>query len=366
LFAACYEASGYYYDTARVDAVALVLALSGIYLLTRFTGLASAALAALFLTAAYQTKQTQAVILIAAVPAVFLYGWRRGVTFALTLIGAMVSSFVWLNASSNGWYRFYTVTFGKHFPLAKEMLWQFWTLDMATVFPVALALIILAALYARRSTNLATWAAPLLLAGSLLACSWGGRIHGGAWRNHLMPVHAALCVAFGLAFAELRQTTWFGRSAARRSLLLGLCLAQLVWIRADPNEQIPTQADRAAGEAVVAKIASIPGEVWIPDHAYLARMAGKTPFVHRSVMQDLLRTDEEVSEPFGHDVQQALHQRRFSALIMDYPEINPTRKLAAAAAPGYIRTESIPYDGENTFRTVVGWHLRPEFVFRPR
>jgi hypothetical protein len=146
-------------------------------------------------------------------------------------------------------------------------------------------------------------------------------------------------------------------------LLAALCLTQLVLIRANPDEEIPTQADRAAGEAVVEKIASIPGDVWVPDHPYLSMFAGKPSFIHRSVMQDLLRTDEEVSEPFGHDVQQALQQRRFTALIMDYPKINPIRKLSAADASGYVNKDSIPYEGENTFRTVVGWHLRPEFIF---
>ena len=44
---------------------------------------------------------------------------------------------------------------------------------------------------------------------------------------------------------------------------------QFILLGYNPIQQIPTQADRQAGDALVAELQAVPGEVLIPYHNYL-------------------------------------------------------------------------------------------------
>jgi hypothetical protein len=71
------------------------------------------------------------------------------------------------------------------------------------------------------------------------------------------------------------------------ALMIALNLAFTSW---RPSHFVPTAADRAAGAALVARLASVPGEVFVPSHPWYAVLAGKRPFVHRmGVMETMYR-----------------------------------------------------------------------------
>ena len=53
------------------------------------------------------------------------------------------------------------------------------------------------------------------------------------------------------------------------------------------NKTIPTQQDRAAGNALVAKIKSYSGDVLLLDNNYLALYAKKTPYFNEMAMSEI-------------------------------------------------------------------------------
>ncbi len=53
------------------------------------------------------------------------------------------------------------------------------------------------------------------------------------------------------------------------------------------NKTVPTQQDRAAGDALVAKIKSYSGDVLLLDNNYLALYANKTPYFNEMAMAEV-------------------------------------------------------------------------------
>jgi hypothetical protein len=94
--------------------------------------------------------------------------------------------------------------------------------------------------------------------------------------------------------------------------------AQLAMVRWQPARFIPKAADRAAGAALIARIRSTPGEVWVPAHPWYAHLAGKRPFVHRMGMKDVTYANKwQVA-----GLTDWLRDHRFSAIFLDNHDIH--------------------------------------------
>src|SRR5262249_17040062 len=88
---------------------------------------------------------------------------------------------------------------------------------------------------------------------------------------------------------------------------------QLALIRWSPTPLIPTAADSAAGDALIARVAAIPGEVFIPSHPWYAHLAGKPTYTHRMGILDVAYNGKFKVQ--GLDP--ALKRARFAAVIVD-------------------------------------------------
>jgi hypothetical protein len=53
---------------------------------------------------------------------------------------------------------------------------------------------------------------------------------------------------------------------------------------------VPTRDDRAAGEAMIARLADLPSPTLVPSHPYYARLAGHQPMASTIAIVDLLAT----------------------------------------------------------------------------
>ena len=107
LFAATYQASGAYFDLARVDSLFLVLLLAAIAVARRGQTWRAGGLIGVLVFLSFFSKQTA---LIAALPLlVYLVVFRRrvGISACLTLGALLVVSTVVLDHASHGWYDYY-------------------------------------------------------------------------------------------------------------------------------------------------------------------------------------------------------------------------------------------------------------------
>jgi hypothetical protein len=147
--------------------------------------------------------------------------------------------------------------------------------------------------------------------------------------------------------------TW--SSFATTLLLLQLAL---LWFTATPH--LPTAADRAAGEGLVRRLAAFDGEVMVPYHGNLARMAGKRMGAHDMALGDVLRAKSSpATKKLDASIRDAIRTKRYAAIVTDRSwwadEVDKTYVKQRPAA--------VPTPGEFNPRT--GWIIRPTTVLVP-
>lgn len=353
LFAACYRFAGAWLDVARVDSLCLAFALWGVFALLRGSGPRAAALAGLLVALASLAKQSALPVGAGLAVAAFARDRRQGLAFLAGFLGPLVAGSVALDLASGGWYRWYVFELLASHPLHPPMLAGYWV-ELGRL-AIAFAL------------GLAPLARPLRGGGALLgavlgllAAGWLGRAHIGGYDNTLLPACAAAAAVFGTALG--RRLALPGRGA---SLAAAAGFVQLALLVYDPRAQLPTDADRRAGERVVAELAAFEGEVLVPGHGYLARAAGKRAFAHDMAIRDVLRGPRRPEiGAFVAELEQALAERRFAAVVLDdrvweeeLPALGRSYRLARHLfGPG----------SEGVFVPVTGALARPDLVYLPR
>lgn len=336
LFAGSYRVSGTWFDLARVDSLLLLLLLAGWYAAHRARGWRGGLLVGLLFLAAFLTKQNAVLV---AVPVIGWLCWRRrpaGVTAALTLAVTSVGSVLVGDAVTGGWYSPYVIAQLPGQGIVPGELVSFWVVDLFLPFAVvALALAVGWAVV--RPGRLRGDDSQLLGAAAvgMTLAAWAGRVHTGGAVNTVIPAHAALCVLAAVLGAHLLRhvrerregtpaphaaqpdvagldvagldvagpdvvrTDSVGRSTSSRSaysrpvlvaaaalLVGGQVLAMTTW---HPSV-LPTPADRAAGDQLVAAIRALPGKVLVPGHPYYLRLAGRPVCASTVAVDDLLAT----------------------------------------------------------------------------
>ena len=112
----------------------------------------------------------------------------------------------------------------------------------------------------------------LLFAAGMLAAAWISRLESGSYANVLFPAYACTAMLFGLGLHVAAQLLRSSRSHAARigeATLLIAAFLQFVALTYNPRWMLPSTADRQAGNRLVATLAQIPGEIWVPYHGYL-------------------------------------------------------------------------------------------------
>ena len=374
LFAALYRLSGAWLDVARVDSLFLFFLLLALWVVrfqrTRIGWL----LAALLTAAAVFTKQT------AAIAALFLIVYavrlRRqgGWFFIVPLIILVAAPILLLDRASGGWFIFYLWQVPAGHGLIGHAFVEFWLLDILRPLIVAV-LFGLAYLHLRKQSAARhdLWFYLLAGAGFLMA-SWVPRVKDGNYANDLLPAYAFIALLFGLAVPALRA--WGRELRASLSddhplrrhavplvtaLFWSAILMQFAVLYYRPLEQIPTAADRAAGEMFIASVGQMPGEVWIGHHGYYAAMAGKRTYATALPIYDVLRCkNERAKNLLLNSVERAFKQRRFAAIITDndrFVNLNEYRE--------YERRGAV-FNDAAVFWPVSGAPTRPLRVYVPR
>lgn len=332
---AAFVPTGAFYDLARPDSLFMGLVTAGLLIgWWKRHSYAGGVAAALVLVAAFFVKQTTAPLMIALGLALLLAVPRTAIVYGLTLAVVGLPALWLANRSTDGWFWTYTsVLHRKHdfFP-ARAFLGT--PGRLALILGPAI-LLVPWALVRRRTPGL-VYATFIALAGVFAACTSFGT--QWAFTNAFMPGVMLPAIAIGVAAGRLVDETKEAPPRLRSAavyLLLALSLLTapggLLPVAArvlpeswglnalrnptgyDPRIFIPTARDRAAGDALIAKLKAVSGEVLIPFHPFYAHLAGKRTYLHRMGVMDIWRAG--MGAPRG--LVEALDAHRFQLVVMD-------------------------------------------------
>lgn len=357
LFAATYRLGGAWLDVARADSLHLALLLLGALVARtdpsrRRMPLAAGALFAL----AFLTKQSA---FVAAGPLVLwlaLTDRPRGLLLAAVFAALAFAGLLALDATSGGWFRYYAYTVPAFHPRSMALFWTFPVRDVLRGFAPLLAVVLLALVTSRAPGERGRWSFPLALAAGFAGLAWGLRLYPGGYDNVLLTAHAALALLGALAFGALTaRRSWTGPLAAG---LVTLQLALLAW---SPAAQVPTPADRAAGDTLAAGIARLPGRVWVSSHTYLLERAGRPAHAHVMPLMDVIRD--------GHGPRErallAALRDSLAAHAWDEAVLDNRDWLAEEFTRAGYRPVARVFPDEQAFWPVTGMRTRPEYLLAP-
>lgn len=361
-FAATFPLTDGFADTARPDSLYVLLLTAGVAALVHGGSARwSPVLAGVLFGAAYFTKQ-------AAVPSLgllFLYllvrqpsvGLRVLPAFALT-VGAGVAWFSW---STDGWFGYYTLEIATGHDFRLRNLLHF---PANYLGPLAVAVLFGATWLAWPARERTRSDETLLVAlvSILFGCFWL-TLYPGIAPNVAIPAAMACSVLLGLGADSVLELVR-GREprfAARLTALMFTAVA-LQWggLLYTPSRYVPDARDEAAGRALVAEIARSPGEVLIPNHGYLARLAGKPGQAHAMALVNASANERggharRVAQEFDSAVANGCH----TLLVLDADNVS-----ARDPIPGYGPPVEC-FSDPRAFHTRTGTRTRPEY-FRYR
>ena len=113
-------------------------------------------------------------------------------------------------------------------------------------------------------------------------------------------------------------------------------------------------------EELVRRLASVDGDVWVPRHPYLSKLAGKSGFAHyMTLVEVIVKTAEsEARSRLIEEVETAIRERRFEWILVD-ADWDRTNEWVQ---PHYEWTQSV-FPEDDVFWPVTGLRVRPERIY---
>ncbi len=266
------------------------------------------------------------------------------------------------NQVTDGWYSYYTID------LMRDQLWiyyafiTFWSEDFFIHLPIAgiFGLVFFVNIYHTDRIKFYQWLALFLGAffGSFLT-----RVKVGGYDNVLLPLFAIMSILFGMGLNELLYKKGIPLSLGgswSANIVLFACLIQFTIVMYNPFAQIPGSSDRTAGNELLGLITSVEGDVFLPDHAYLSRLAGKSTYAHEGAIWDVLRGGDSNlgKEILSDDLNRAIQQQKFDVIILD-----TDWNVCCKEINNYYTLSGNVFDDEDVFYTVTGRRIRPTFIY---
>ena len=393
LFAATYPYMEAWFDLVRADTMFLFLVTAGLAAAatwstegTGWRGEARISAVATILVLAFFAKQTGifyvglgAAIIAARAP-------RRVPTYLITSTILGVGGCSIANVASDGWFWIYIQKIHRAHDFNMPRFWKsfgfiLWHFSALTIV-VAVTLVVVTYTWLRppapgRRRELPRQARPFLLWTSTFGVSvlvgavgWGTEfarfnaympafLHGAMAAGAAVP---ALAACAGILWAGRRRTALVAHATAGvAALALAITCVHARW---SPSQFVPTAKDRAAGAKLIARIAAIDGDVWVPHHPWYAVLAHKEPYVHRMGISDVTR--RQTRTVVG--LQQALDTHRFAAIVLDSHDLAELGQIQASYRPAFkIPDDERPhlYTGAGTFYDPWGCCQVPETIWVP-
>ncbi len=371
LYAATYRASGAWFDIARPDSLFMLLLLGSIWFVRFHPNVGGLLAAGILVALSFLAKQTG--LFVAAAISVYcliaLRGWRRFI-FPATAVLAIGLSTLMLNGATDGWYAYYVFRLPSHHAIVPYRVASFWFFDMGQSLALACGLAVFWLIHLFLQRRIQDGLFYTILFGGMIGASWLVRMRTGSYTNTLIPGFAAVAIGFGLGVHVLLRLAADDDEDARESehtstwwkptVVLLLCVAQFLAMVYEPQGQLPSAQDRAAGDALVARMAATKGDVFLPGHGYLPTLAGKKTHAHRVAIRDILRHEgSELSLSLQKEIQTAIKSRQFASIITD-------ASWFADEMAGTYDCEGPVFDNDDVFWPVTGRPIRPTSVFVPK
>lgn len=355
-FVATFRLGGAWFDIARVDMLFVFLSLAGVYFTAGQTTRHSITAGTLF-SLAFLTKQTALPIFVVLGGATFLLFRKQ----TLPLVGSFallsMSSYFYLNSTTNGWYQYYVFTL----PSSFQVRWSSMLRVLQAGFGVDVVVLLIGlsplVLGFRKTIQDKLHVFFYLSAAGFVSASLIARMGHEGYDNNMLPAYAGLAILFGTGLQWLVlhfDSHGIHANLMRTAIWLAVFL-QFVWLGYNPSQQIPTLADKRAGDALVAELRSVSGDVLIPYDSYLALFAGKKVYFHFAAL-DGLRSLRAKIRPEVKDILEQLHSTPFGLFIMDLPD----KLIQKSDCAG---VQNINYESASAFYPVTGYSVRPSIQY---
>lgn len=332
LFLAFYAAGGQVFDLARVDMLAIALALWAALLALKGSSLRDAALAGLLMACAILTKHNLLLVGAFIGLGILIRNWRRAWAFGIPAVAIPGLFFLQLGLRTAGWsdYHLFEQLANNEFGGAARWI-RFFGEDVS--WHGALLASLLAASFVsiwRMSAGATRKAliAALLVALGGLAMTISGRLKIGGYPNNLVPVWTFALFAFASMIPEALvrldslaprdRTVW---SWTTRLIALGIIASLAFSFTRMPIRDYLAASRRHRAVAELQNLVSQfghQGPVWIPAHSGL--------YPHSDHYAHLCPVGFTMDAPgrpartmLEDDIAQRLRNREWSAIILDDP-----------------------------------------------
>jgi hypothetical protein len=369
LFAAAYPYVEGWYDLVRADTLFLLLVTAGIAGAATWNNDAKIAVAAVLLVLAFFAKQTGIVYVAFGAVIVAIRSPRRAATYLIVATVLGIGICVAANLATGGWFWIYAQKIHRLHDFSKHRFWQsfgfiLWHFRALTIV-VGVTFVTVVVTWAKTGgRELPRQAKPFLLWASAFAVStivgalgWGTEF---ARFNAYIPAFLHGALAAGAAIPALAACAGILCGARRHNALVthgtagvaALALAITCWsARWDVKQFVPTDADRAAGDKLIARLRAIDGDVWVPHHPWYAELAGKKAYVHRMGVTDVTRRQTRIIA--GLD--EALRDHKFAAIVLETSDLNELGRIV----PYYRAALKLPPDERPRVFTGAGASYDP-------
>jgi len=183
------------------------------------------------------------------------------------------------------------------------------------------------------------------------------RAHVGGFLNVHIQVHWVIVVGATLAVARWQAARPGQVSLWAGALLLTAQLAYQAAFLQHGRSLMPTAADRAAGEEIVALLREQPGPVWSPFAPWLAVQAGHEPSFHLIALWDIDKVGTSASVGV-RDVDAAVAEGYWATIV------DGSRPLEHGVPEHYRVVYRLPTEGA-VFSPRTGWPAKPASIRRP-
>lgn len=308
VFAATYFAAGDWFDIGRVDSLFLALSIGALYAVRWMRATPGAIAAGILLAAAALTKQTGLAELV-VVPAVLLFGPRRGLArvTAFTAVAVLGLSTLMLRLTNGGWYTYYIFKQMSGQSLTAGNFGWFWT-ALATAMGLAACAALIGARRVPRE---------LLVGCAVLAVEgYATLVHSGGAINDMLPAYLAAALLAGLALGSDPGRSGTGRLVSTAAGVLILAQSVFLLASSHPSRALPASTGRAVGMRLIAGMRALGGDVAVLSDPSLSLQAGMAPPAVPGAVYDVLRaTNRAGITSFRNSSAAAVRTMQFSAII---------------------------------------------------
>ena len=351
IFLSGYENAGSFYDLVRIDGLCIGL-LAWSLVAVR---MGAVRWAGILLTLAFATKHNTALF---GLPALIwlwrVHGPAPATRFAAWSVLPALLFIIAMCFEGDGLFLTYLLGVPAVHPFVFERFWAGAPSELFLTAPwtLGVALLIGLAWHRRWSSGGAFWVSQGALGVVLCAVMRG---HHGGFLNVLIPGIwvVGLWSALALVAVCRRWPALHVRAAA------SVLVAGQIWSGGwDMARYLPTEADVQAGDAVIARLAAIEGEVLAPWSPWYPVLAGKRPYTHLIALWDIDHKWGPLQD--GVEAIKADVEERRWAVIM-----TANAKGGFKMGKHYRRSAVLSEIPAKALYPRTGWRVRPHYLYRP-